>query len=93
MSRDGKLFVPQKLSGRNGKFKKIHFGGTYTFDMYHCIVFNNRSHHLYGRGYQLYWVLSDITEFLYHVCIITQIILAIRCITMSSRSDNQDILD
>ena len=41
----------------------------------------------------VYWARSENKKLLYHVCIITQIILVICYIISSLRSDNRDILD
>ena len=43
----------ERTIGKKRQIQEKKCGGTYTFDMYHCIVFNNRCHHLHGRGYFL----------------------------------------
>ena len=47
------ILRPKETVGKKRQIQEKKCGGTYTFDMYHCIVFNNRCHHLHGRGYFL----------------------------------------
>jgi hypothetical protein len=48
-----KILRPKETIGKKRQIQEKHFGGTYTFDLYHCVVFNNRCHHLHGHGYFL----------------------------------------